>query len=70
MNYNKVIPNYAYVITVEEFLASCRDGWFIDYDGFGEPIKDNLVDGSYRLNPSEMPHNMPADATHVAWYNR
>ena len=46
MNYTEKIPNYGELMTVKEFINSCKEGWFIDYDGLGHPVKDNKMDGS------------------------
>ena len=57
------------VYTVEEFNAFCDDGNFIDYDGFGHPVRDGLLDPCITVKPSRR-GEIPADATHVVWYNR
>lgn len=57
------------VYTVDEFKSRCEDGDFIDYDGFGHPVKDSKCDPSIIVQPSEL-EKIPADATHVVWYNR
>lgn len=70
MNYSEIIPNYADVMTVKDFLAACEFRFFIDYNGFGHPIKNGMMDGEYKLYPSQMPSKMPTDADNVAWFNR
>lgn len=57
------------VYTVEEFKELCEMTAFIDYDGFGHPVKDRLADPDVIVKPSEL-QKIPADATHVVWYNR
>lgn len=57
------------VYTVAEFKSFCKDGAFIDYDGFGCPVKDKLADPSIDIKPSKL-HEIPDDATHIVWYNR
>lgn len=57
------------VYTVEEFLAHTRTGAFIDYDGYGHPMKGGKADPSIVIKPSK-PESIPADATHILWYNR
>ena len=57
------------VYTVDEFRACCAQGAFIDYDGFGHPVKDNLFDGDIDIRPSRL-HEIPEDATHIVWYNK
>lgn len=58
------------VYTVEEFLAHVDSKSFIDYDGFGHPVKDNKADESIWIYPSTARENLPPDATHVVWFNR
>lgn len=57
------------VYTVEEFRQYVEDGSFIDYDGHGYPVKDGLADKTKWIYPSEV-KNIPADATHIVWYNK
>lgn len=52
----------------EEFLDAVKDGSFIDYDGFGHPVKNNLMSNRV-VHPSQV-RELPSDATHVLWYNR
>lgn len=42
---------------------------FIDYDGFGHPVKDRKCDPDIYIKPSKR-HEIPEDATHIVWYNR
>lgn len=57
------------VYTVEQFKEFCKRGAFIDYDGFGHPVKDNMCDPSICVRPSKL-NDIPDDATHIVWYNR
>ena len=57
------------VYTVEEFKAYCENGSFIDYDGYGHPVKDKLADESINIKPSKL-ENIPENATHIIWFNR
>lgn len=57
------------VYTVEEFRRYCEDHMFIDYDGFGHPVRDNLADENIVIKPSWL-EAIPPDATHIVWYNR
>lgn len=66
--YTKPIPSYGDLLTVQEFLDNCESGFFIDYDGHGNPAKDGML-SSQRIYPSER-STIPSDATHVVWYNR
>lgn len=59
---------YGDVMTVEEFRGGVESGGFTDWDGHGHPVKDNMEDIGWYVFPSEM--KIPADATHIAWYNK
>jgi hypothetical protein len=72
-NYTEEIK-YGDVMTIQEFVEDVEGGMFIDYDGFGHPVKDGLQDPDITIYPSQV---QPAtiglvfgDATHVCWYNR
>lgn len=58
-------------MTVEEFKDSVAVGAFIDYDGYALPVARTCVasDWSERIFPSAI-GRLPADATHVIWFNR
>ena len=57
------------VYTVAEFNDLCKRGLFIDYDGFGYPVKDHMADETWVVKPSKRKH-IPSDATHIVWFNR
>lgn len=57
------------VYTVEAFKEYVACGAFIDYDGYGHPVKDGLADSSIDIHPSKI-HKIPPDATHIIWFNR
>lgn len=57
------------VYTVAEFRECCDCGAFIDYDGFGQPIKNNMINTAITVIPSKV-NEIPEDATHIVWYNR
>lgn len=57
------------VYTIAEFKKFCECGAFVDYDGHGYPVKDSLADRDIIIKPSRL-NRLPADATHVVWYNR
>lgn len=57
------------VYTVTEFRNLCQRGSFIDYDGFGHPVRNNLADAEVVIKPSRV-DEIPETATHVVWYNR
>jgi hypothetical protein len=57
------------VYTVQEFWQLCQSGSFIDYDGFGHPVRERKADSSITVKPSQL-DLVPCDATHIVWYNR
>ena len=57
------------VYTVAEFREQCESGSFIDYDGFGYPVKGGLSDPEIVVKPSRI-DLIPEDATHIVWFNR
>jgi hypothetical protein len=57
------------VYTVDEFKDCVEHGLFIDYDGFGYPVKDGLADTGIYIIPSEV-DRIPEEATHIVWFNR
>jgi hypothetical protein len=58
------------VYTIEEFLELVECGAFIDYDGFGHPVRDSLSDEDIWVKPSTVKTSIPEDATHIVWFNR
>lgn len=57
------------VYTVAEFIECCEVNAFIDYDGFGHPVKDGFADPKVFVSPSKR-NEIPKDATHIVWYNK
>ena len=62
------------VLTLDEFIEDCNNGYFIDYDGFGyysnsrtqHDDRDEL-----RVYPSQITQGViNRDYTYVHWYNR
>jgi len=57
------------VYTVEEFREQVETQGFVDYDGWGYPVKDSKADESILVKPSRV-DEIPSDATHIVWYNQ
>ena len=63
-------------MTIEDFIACCLEGGFIDYDGMGNWATATHVDDrgfEKWIYPSQITNGTitPPDwATHVLWYNR
>lgn len=58
------------IMTVEKFLNACDYDFFIDYDGYGHPMKDGKINRKLNIYPSNARTTIPKDATHIVWYNR
>ncbi len=59
---------YGDLLSVEDYRDMVEMGALIDYDGFGEPVRDGFVDKDWVVIPSH--DNIPEDATHILWFNR
>lgn len=57
------------VYTIKEFKELCKTGMFIDYDGYGHPVKNNMADPSIYIKPSKL-NEIPSDASHIVWFNK
>lgn len=57
------------LMTVKDFRDACKVGAFIDYDGFGHPVKRGKMAGEITVIPSKV-DEIPEDATHIIWFNR
>jgi hypothetical protein len=63
-------PERCDLMTIQDYLDNVKYGSIIDYDGFGHPVKDGLVDTSIDIYPSFGGTDIPKDATHIEWYNK
>ena len=66
--YTEPLPDYGDLMTVKEFLISCKNGNFIDYDGSGHPVKNKMM-ARIDIYPSNL-EAIPKDATHIMWFNK
>lgn len=64
----KVDLSSGHLMSVKEFISVVKTGGFIDYDGFGHPVKDDKI-ASMIIKPSKL-KDIPSSATHIMWYNR
>lgn len=67
-------PHIGCVMTFEEWKDAVELGFFIDYDGYGCPMKDGKLASKKNgewvcISPSEI-DEWPEGATHIEWYNR
>lgn len=63
------LPDFGAVIGVEDFITYCVQGFFIDYDGHGQPAKDGRMYANV-IHPSNFMQTIPFDADSVIWFNR
>jgi hypothetical protein len=63
------IPEYSYLIERKEFIKEVKSSLFTDYDGFGHPAKDDLMDQTVYIWPSRI-SSLPEDCTHIVWFNK
>ncbi len=70
MKEEKLIPEYADLMTMKNFVWFCKSGAFIDYDGHGNYANETHITGGV-IKPSDvMSDKYDKAQTHVAWYNR
>lgn len=67
--YDEPIPDYAEILTVEEFKLACEAGAYIDYDGYGYAIKNGFMNTNIWIYPSKL-DEIPLDASHICWFNK
>lgn len=62
------------VLTLDDFISDCKDGYLIDYDGFGyySNSKTEHEDlDELRVYPSQVTQRIiNRDYKYVHWYNR
>jgi len=68
IEYNRKISKKDHVMTVKYWVEAVIDGFFIDYDGFGVLAKDGMM-SNIEIYPSQF-ESIPAEVTHIVWYNK
>ena len=71
----EIVPDYADIMTIEDFEESCKTSLFVNSDGSGyyaEKFRNNMI--MYRNFPA-IPFNfkkgnIDREFTHVAWFNK
>jgi hypothetical protein len=64
------IPDYADIMSLEDFIGCVNDGEFIDYDGYGHYVL-NGKETNVVIYPSDIKHQaIRREFDSVAWYNR
>lgn len=62
--YDGEVPDFADVMTVQEWQEAVEDGWFINDDGSGYWVKDGKESDDMVFADPQL------DATHVSWYHK
>ena len=69
------LPDYGNLMTLQDFLKSCKEGSFIDYDGHGK-FSDGKRESNINIYPSHITEELKIRSdidsylTHVIWYNK
>ena len=64
------LPKYGDVMSLKDFVENVRDGGFIDYDGFGNYVKDGK-ETDIAIYPSDVRYgSIRTDFDTMVWYNR
>lgn len=64
------IPEYGYLMTMEEFIETVKCGFFIDYDGYG-CYSDGKEISQGSVCPSDVAKGtVDMKWSHVVWFNR
>lgn len=67
--YTTPLPDYGDLMSINDFLAAVADKSFVDYDGYGHPVRNNLMNRYFEVRPSGA-KEIPSEATHIVWFNR
>lgn len=64
------IPDFGDVMSLDQFISMVNEGWFIDYDGSGNYVKDNQM-SNIDIYPSDVHHDViRKDFDTIIWFNR
>jgi len=64
------LPNYGDVMSLNDFIKCVKCGGFIDYDGFGNYVKDGK-ETDIVIQPSDVKYKaIRKDFDTIIWYNR
>jgi hypothetical protein len=64
------IPNFGTVMTLDEFIGNVKCGGFINYDGFGRYIKDDM-ETNIEIYPSDVKNkSIRKEFDRIIWFNR
>lgn len=68
-NYSK-LPDYGNVMSLKEFKECCKEGYFIDYDGSGNYVKDGMMSNITILPSDVTENNVRTDFDTIIWFNK
>jgi len=64
------MPKFGDVMSLQDFLDNVECGWFIDYDGSGNYVKDGM-ESNITVYPSDVKYGaIRTDFDTIVWYNR
>jgi hypothetical protein len=68
--FKRSVEKHDDVMSLESFVECVNSGGFIDYDGFGNYVKDGKI-SNIEIYPSDVKHNsLRKDFDTIVWYNR
>lgn len=68
--FERDLPEYGDLMTLENFVATVRSGGFIDYDGYGYYVRGDKM-SNIKVIPSDLKHNaIRPDFDMVMWFNK
>ena len=59
----------SYTMTLKEFLELCKAGAYVDDDGCGNPMVNDIVNDKIVISPSRL-KEIPVGTTHILWHNK
>jgi hypothetical protein len=64
------IPNNSDVMSLNAFIEAVKDGWFIDYDGSGNYVKDGKMT-DIEICPSDVEYDaIRREFDKIVWFNK
>jgi hypothetical protein len=70
MSAERLIPDYADVFTLRDFVLACQCGSFVDYDGSGEYAIDGRLSRIAAIPSMILAGSIEERFTHVTWFNK
>lgn len=64
------LPDYGDVMKLKDFIECCKEGLFINYDGYGRYVKDGK-ETNVEIYPSDVKNDcIRYEFDTIIWYNR